>query len=198
MTLTHNHKTRGENITNSITVLRETYQNIELLFTELDRIGIEQAYNCITPRFLRWKSDTDSFGWLISDFIKLYQKKADPITSHIPELREGPIYGVEIEFDTEEGYPILSLNRYSFDFSFWSKLPSVSDRWVFYYPFRNNNEFYIEEKEGIWKSVIDQKAQKKYWGLQNAISFGMPLLDIKSSEDVRKKIFEGFDTLNSL
>jgi hypothetical protein len=184
------HKTRGENITNAITVLKETYENLELLFSELDRVGTEEGFFCLTPRFLRYKSDTDYLGWLTSDFTKLYQRKSDTVAPHLPELREGAIFGIEVELqDEDNGYPVLSIIEYFYDYTYWNRLPSVSDRWVFYCPFRNENEFKIEESNGTWTSVPFDRVKKKYWGLQKAVAYGMPLVEIKSSEDIRDKVF---------
>jgi hypothetical protein len=185
-------KTRGENITNAMNVIQETYANLELLFTELDRVGAEEGFSSLTPRFLRYKSDNDYFGWLTRDFIKLYQRKDGAMTSNLSELREGPIYGVEVELDTNEGYPIISMIEYTFDYSYWDSLPVAKDRGIFYSPFRNDNEFDIDENNGVWTSVPHERVKKKYWGLQKAVAYGIPLVEVESSEDIRLKVFGKF------
>lgn len=62
----------GQNISNIVYVLRETFKNLNLLFSELDQIGEEEGFVSITPRFSRWRSDSDYEGWLTSNFIKFY------------------------------------------------------------------------------------------------------------------------------
>ncbi|AIQ39908.1 hypothetical protein [Paenibacillus sp. FSL R5-0912] len=62
----------GGNISLAVKVLRETYKNLNLLFGEMDMIGKEVGFVPLTPRFLRWKSDSYEDGWLLNNFIKIY------------------------------------------------------------------------------------------------------------------------------
>lgn len=56
-----------------VEVLRTTYKNLTLLMGEMDMVGKEQGFAPLGPKFLRWKSDRYEEGWLLSDFIKIYQ-----------------------------------------------------------------------------------------------------------------------------
>lgn len=182
MTLTAD---KGQNITTAVTVLRETYKNLDLLFGELDRIGEEEGFIPITPKFLRWKSDADYDGWLTRNFIKLYK---------IPEDSASPIktiYGIEIDLDKEK-FPILSLLKYTFEASEWPEKTSPSDHWIFWDPFRRDNFFNIDKADGVWTSVPLEKAKKRYRGMQKAIFISMPLVSIASPEDVRNIVFGVF------
>ncbi|OIJ21705.1 hypothetical protein BKP45_03120 [Anaerobacillus alkalidiazotrophicus] len=123
----------GGNISIAVDVLRETYKNLHLLFSELDRIGEDEGFVPITPKFLRWKSDSAHEGWLTSNFIKLYQIENEHPSTNITDLKNGPIFGIEVDLGEDE-YPVIALIRYHFDYSYWTRLPNVSDHWVFISP----------------------------------------------------------------
>jgi hypothetical protein len=181
---------KGNNITNAVKVLKETYKNLNLLFVELDRVGERSGYVSITPKFLRWQSDADCDGWLTNDFIKLYQLKSDPDLHHIEGMKDGLVYGIEVDLDTYE-YPVIALNIYDFDLSAWKNL-SVSDHWKYWDPFRYIDYFDIDEKGMTSSSKTKEKYVSRYSGLQRSISKSMPLLSISSPEDIKTLIFEGF------
>ncbi|RHW37453.1 hypothetical protein D1B33_07880 [Lysinibacillus yapensis] len=187
----------GQNISNSIYVLKETYKNLNLLFSELDRIAEKEGFIPLTPKFLRWKSDSNYNGWLTSNFIKLYQIEKDPPLKHIQNLKEGFIYGIEVDLEGEDNYPIISLSRYQFDFSEWFRIPTTSDHWIFWDPFRKDKFFEINKVNDVWISKTLEKSKIRYWGMQNAVSIEIPLVSITSSEEIRSKIFLEFNNLPS-
>ncbi|WP_312474456.1 hypothetical protein [Neobacillus sp.] len=184
----------GQNISTAVEVLIETYKNLDSLFVELDRIGEEEGFLTLTPRFMRWKSDSDPAGWLTSNFIKLYQLEKDPDFSNNLGLKSGSLFGVEVDLLTNE-YPVISLIRYTFDYSHWTKLPSISDHWIFFGPFRYDNFFNIYEEDGLWSSEPLDKAKKRYWGIQRAVARQIPLVEITTPESIRTKIFQELDQL---
>lgn len=179
----------GQNITTAVDVLLETYQNLEIFFAELDRVGEEEGFISLTPRFMRWKSDTDPSGWLTKNMIKIYQLEKDLNLSSLPDLKSGPIFGIEVDLNYKD-YPIISLNRYTFDFNYWTRMPSVSEHWIFYGPFRYEDSFSIEEFNGIWTSKTYEKAKKRYWGMEEAVGIEIPLVEVTSPQSVREKIFQ--------
>jgi hypothetical protein len=183
-----NNNSNGENITSAVTVLKETYRSLNTLFHEMDRIAEEEGFTSLTPKFLRWKSDSDSDGWLTNNFIKLYQVEGNSAIPHLPELQDGDLFGVEVDLD-EDDSPQIALTRYTYDYTFWTRMPAISDHWIFYYPFREDNSFEIVESNGVWKSKPYTKSIKKYWGIQRAVSRSIPLLKVNSSETVRSEIF---------
>ncbi|AIQ56197.1 hypothetical protein [Paenibacillus borealis] len=63
----------GVNISVAVNVLRQTYKNLNLLFSEMDMIAEEMGFVPLSTRFLRWKSDNYEDGWLLNNFIKIYQ-----------------------------------------------------------------------------------------------------------------------------
>ncbi|MCQ2011172.1 hypothetical protein NOM01_14380 [Sporolactobacillus sp. STSJ-5] len=184
---------KGKNITNAVMVLKETYKSINLLLDELDRVSKRSGYMSITPRFLRKRSDANFNGWLTSDFIKLYQWEDDPELPHLKSMKDGLIYGVEVDLDSED-YPTIGLNIYNFDLSNWTTHPSVSDYNLYWDPFRDDVHFNIntDEKELFYSSETKEKYISNYSYLKRSVSKVIPLLSISSSEDIKEKIFEGF------
>ncbi|AJG91221.1 hypothetical protein I6G77_28095 (plasmid) [Bacillus tropicus] len=188
MSLTNN---LGQNITLATNILQKTYENLNLLFIEMDRVGEEEGFMSLTPKFLRWKSESNTNGWLTSNFIKLYQLQENSSVPHISDLRTGDIYCVEVSLNNgSEDYPEITLARFTYDYDFWTKMPSVSDHWIFFYPFRDENNFKIQEKNGIWTSTPYEKSRKKYWGIQQGLAQVIPLLQITSPETIRSEIFK--------
>ncbi|MCH4826376.1 hypothetical protein [Planococcus halocryophilus] len=187
---------KGEHIIQAANLLKETYENLNILFQELDRVGEEQGYVTITPRFMRYKSDTDTHGWLITNFIKLYVK-AETVPSSIEEIRDLPWYGVMVDLTNDDGenLPMLSIIRYQFDQSFWQRLPAVSDHWTFYTPFYED-DFDITHNENKWSILSGGNLKKKHSGFEKLEAVDIPLFDVKSPEDVRSKVFEGLDKLD--
>jgi hypothetical protein len=184
----------GQNISNAVYVLKETYKNLNLLFSELDRIGEKEGFISITPRFLRWKSDSDYDGWLTSNFIKLYQLEEDLPLNNVPNMRDGSIYGIEVDLRENE-YPIISLIRYNFEYYGWTRMPAISYHKVFWDPFRVEKFFDITETNGLWISTPLEKAKDRYLGMQNAVAREIPLLSITSPEDIKTKIFQELENL---
>lgn len=177
----------GTNIAQAFKVLLKTYENLDLLFTEMDMEAEEAGLIPLTQRPLRWKSDVHYSGWLINDFIKLYQLKEDPSPADEANTGIGTLYGVEVNF--EEEYPKLWLIRYTYDFSAWTRLPAVSDHPTFYYPLVDEGAFRITEIDGRLKGTpVDDKVRKRYWGIQEAVACSIPLVQVSSRDAIRSDI----------
>lgn len=84
-------------------------------------------------------------------------------------MRVGDLYGIEIDLRKDD-YPIISLVRYNFDYSAWTRIPSFSDHLVFWDPFMIEKFFEIVETNGLWTSKPLEKAKIRYWGIQNAVA----------------------------
>ncbi|WP_166030732.1 hypothetical protein [Neobacillus terrae] len=143
-----------------------------------------------TPKFLRWKSDSSTAGWLTNNFIKLYQFENHTSLPNLPEVKEGPVYCVEVDLEGKDDYPEITLAKLTYDFSQWTKVPGVSDHWIFWDIFRMTNSFEINESNGTWASKPHSKAAKKYWGLQSAQGESFPLINVSSAETIKTKIFD--------
>lgn len=186
---------KGESIIQATNLLKETYQNINILFQELDRIGEEEGYVTITPRFMRYKSDTDVTGWLTTNFIKLYVK-AKVVPSSIEDVRDLSWYGVMVDLtdDDEDDVPMLSIIRYQFDQSYWTRLPAVSDHGTFWWPFYDG-EYDITHEKNVWSVISNREVKKKHAGFEKLKAIDIPLFDIKSPEDVREKVFKELEKI---
>ena len=181
----------GENISLSVKVLRETYRNINLLFTEMDMIGKEHGFIPLIPRFLRWKSDSYEEGWLLSSFIKIYQLDSSSAGKYqVSDLRDGDVYVVEIDLEGQENYPEITLSRFQYDLSLWEHLPSIADHWLFHDPYWLESHFTIEYNSGIWRTKTNEKSIKRYWGLQRAVGKSIPLTTVTDSETIREQIYQ--------
>lgn len=189
-------ETKGESIIQATKLLRETYKNLNILFQELDRVGEEEGYATITPRYMRYKSDTDTTGWLTTNFIKLYVK-SEKVPESIEDIRDSAWYGVMIDLtdDDHQEIPVVSVIRYEFDQSYWKRLPVVSDHWTFWSPF-NEGEYAIGGDDRRWTIDSNGKGKKKHSGFEKLIATDVPLFDLKNPEDVRLKIFYEFEKLN--
>lgn len=185
----------GESIVQATNIMIETYENLSILFGELDRVGEREGYIAITPRFMRYKSDTDYSGWLTTNFIKLYVKTSNPISS-IEDIRELDWFGVMVDLlgDDEKKIPMVSIIRYQYDQSYWNRLPAVSDHWAFFLPFVEDG-FEILHEGNEWTSTSNVRAKKKHLGFEIAKAIDIPLFEINSPEDIQIKVFEGFDRL---
>ncbi|WP_123039207.1 hypothetical protein [Cohnella candidum] len=186
---------KGENITKALNVLYKTYENLELLFSDMDKEAEQMGFVSHTDKFMRWKSDANFNGWLTSSFIKLYQVEGERGSEQLEELRQGDIYAVEINL--EEEYPQIWLCRHRFDFSVWKRMPATADHWLFYQPLYLDNEslFKLVEKDEFWYSMPTAKAQKSYWGIQGSVAVSVPLVTVHSAETIRAEIFDRLRTL---
>lgn len=124
------------NIQNAFEVVRNTYQNIEKLFAELDRQGNKLSFEPVLLQIIRWKSDCDYNGW-----------------------KDDVVYAIEISI---EGEPVLNVGTYSFIYMESVPKASVSDRWKFYWPLYDEGNFSdITLENGKTKSVpIDEKVSR--------------------------------------
>lgn len=191
----------AQNIDNAFLVVRETYSNLNKLFSALDNECIENGYiNIIKDQkpFLRWKSDNEPFGWLINSFVKLYQKKDSPKKnedSQSNEIRkDNYIYALEFNLETS---PIIRLAKFSFSADSWTKSPTVSEHWVFYWPLKktNTNEFEFSSNNNLHKSIPKNDAiMNKFKKLKN-VEYKEILLTEITSENFSEIIFKGFNEL---
>jgi hypothetical protein len=161
---------------------------------EMEVEAKEAGFVSLTPKFLRWKSDNESDGWLINDFIKLYQREGDTSPAEESNQDIGSIYGVEINF--EEEYPKIWLIRYTFDFSLWGRIPAISDHRTFYYPLGESSWFNVKEQNALRTGTpVDDSVKKRFWGIQKAIGKSIPLVQVTSRESIRTLIFDALLSL---
>ncbi len=194
----------GENIRNAVTVLYKTYENVERLM-ECCKIVAEEktSYRSSVPKFLRFKSDNDTTGWLLNDFILLFQNSEDPDCESGNGLKDAPIYAMEIYLGgsdhDKDDYPAIYLSKFEYeDINDWEEGCSPSDHWAFYYPLRKPDYMNIKEKKDITIATPQsEKASRTYWDLKKVTTKRIDLFEV-TPENITEKIFGNFDKLSAM
>lgn len=193
----------AENIRNAFHVVYKSYENIQKLIDYCKMISSEKShYVNVVDKFLRYKSDTNLSGWLIRDFIVLFQDKYDLELNN--KWRDGPIYVMEIELFNPEAdiektteIPCVRLSKFEYEsLQNWTNGCSPTNHWRFHDPLRNNDIMNIkEESDYLHITSRDQEASDhNYWGVKKITSKRIPLTDI-TADNVVEKIFQTFDKL---
>ncbi|MDR1753431.1 MAG: hypothetical protein LBR74_00800 [Eubacterium sp.] len=188
----------GTNIFNAFEVVKNTHESINKLMQYCKSMAEEKGeYTLASPKFLRWRSDNNSWGWSISNFILLFQSKKDVELEH-NDWRDGPVYVLEINLYDPENYdtPMINIAKYEYNnISAWGNGVSPAEHW------RINQPLYSDELD--WKidglsydgHVKDeQSADSKWWGLRRIVGYSVSLTDI-TPENAYDVIFGGFDSL---
>lgn len=190
----------SENIRNAFKVIYKTYENIDKMIKYCKTISDENNYVVSNNKFLRWKSDNDSYGWAINNFILLFQNKDDMELDN--GWRKGPIYVIEIDF-TNEGIPTVYLSKYEYKgIDNWNNTQiSLSDHWRYYWPVRKSEYFKVENRDEyeIYNPQLGTESdrEKYYWGLNRVVRYSEELIDI-NSENIKEKVFKRFDLLREI
>ena len=189
----------SENIRNAFKVVYKTYENIDKMMKYCKVICEDNNYVQCTNKFLRWKSDSDFYGWAINNFILIFQNKSD--MEYENGLRNGPLYVLEIDF-SYECIPTVYISKYEYkNIDTWSGQFSAADNWRFYWPVRKR-EYFKQEKIGEYDiylpEVNSEIAREKYYlGLERAVRYSEDLVDI-NSDNIAEKIFERFNLLRDI
>lgn len=192
----------SENIRNALQVLYKTYENVQKLINYTRIIAQEKTnYQIAAPKTLRWRSDNDTDGWLINDFILLFQNSADPDCESGNGWKNGPVYAMEIclgEKDCDY-LPYLHLSKFEYqDMNGWSEGCSPSSHWVFYWPQWEEEYIDFVQKGDVWIGVVsDEKYSDKYWGLKKVTFFETDLMAVNSA-NLKEMIFGRFDSLRGM
>ncbi|MDR3597709.1 hypothetical protein [Clostridium sp.] len=187
----------AENIRNAFKVVNKTYENINKMMNYCKTIADEgNEYVVSVPKFLRYKSDNEFDGWLINDFILIFQSKEDEGLEN--EWRNGPIYVLDIDFNYEDT-PKIYLSKFEYkNIESWSKGCSPANHWRFYWPVRNLEYMKCIDTYGyeIWtpKKGKESAADNSYWGIKKAVCYTEELIDI-NAENIKEKIFDRFTWL---
>lgn len=151
----------------------------------------------MTNKFLRYKSDSNYQGWLINDFVKLYQYKEDNKMEN--EWKDGPIFVMEINF---EDSPIVYLSKFEYeDMTKWSEGVSPASYWRFTNAIdcqgNGFNVSDVKEMGGYFISKPEPSVKEKYWSVERVIYTKIGLLEIESN-NIHEKIFGTFKILRSI
>ena len=176
----------GENILNAVRVITKTHENVNKLLSCCKNLSKQDGsnYELLTEKFLRWKSDSNFYGWMLTSFILLFKRKDDDNQT---------IYGIEINLDEVE----LNVVKYVYnDVVDFERYISPASHWIYYYPIHNDtNEFTQIENENYIESKPND-AENRY-GLNRVVFKTFPLVEIMA-DNVNEKVFDTFDKLAAL
>ena len=192
----------GENIKNALKVIYKTYENIQKLMEYTTTIVVGKTdYISAAPKFLRKKSDNDIKGWLLNDFILLFQNVKGEDCRSGNGWKNDPVYVMEIclgEKDNEN-LPLIYTSKFEyFNLNNWDEGCSPANHWAFYYPLRNEDHMNFVTKDD-YKVITpkNEKCSNTYWGLKKITSKSVSLFDI-TADNLLEKIFGEFDNLAKL
>lgn len=193
--------TSMENIRNAMQVLYETYENVQKLMDYTQMVAQESTkYRLVSPKFLRYKSDSETRGWLINDFILVFQNSDDPDCESENGWKNAPVYTMEIYLGDkdykESNVPSIYLSKFEYsDLNDWRESCSPAEHWRFYYPLRSKNDMEFIEK-GIYciGTPRNAKTSSKYWNLKKVTFREIGLIEV-NSDNLKHMIFDNFDNL---
>lgn len=152
-------------------------------------------YYPAVSKFLRYKSDNDCDGWMVTDFFLLYQNKHDKKLEN--GWRNGAIYVMEINLE-EEDIPTVFLSKFEYtDMGSWTSGCSPANYWAFYWPIRIDEMDYEKHTDvsvAIPKKSMEQKIAKDYWGLKRVVTVEVPLIEL-TADNVKDKVFGSFERI---
>lgn len=191
----------GENIINAINVIYNTYDNLNKFMSHLRLVAERDTlYAPVTDKFLRFKSDKDYYGWMITRFILLFQHKNDELLTN--GWRNGPVYSIDIILNNVdangEGKPIFECAQY--EYKSMRELEKISPAHVGMFtnpkdmlfraipaePLEHNGIAYIRSSE------IDEDISKQLKGLKYLI-FSSGTLTFLTPNNVEKEVFGDFN-----
>lgn len=193
----------GKNIHNAVVVIKKTYEGIDKLMNYCRTICCknETNYNAAFSKFLRYKSDNDCEGWMIDDFILLFQNKSDIELKN--GWRNGPVFVMEINL-SDKDVPTVFLSKFEYEnIDNWNPGCSPADHDLFYQPLRMKESMDYEELleleyvKGTPKPSMKEKIAKDYRGLKRLVYMNIPLVKI-TSENANDMIFGSFDKLRNI
>jgi hypothetical protein len=187
----------GENIREAFDIVAKTYENVNKLMEYCRAKASEKGeFVLSTPKFLRWKSDVDVGGWLISSFILLFQNAKDQLLES--NWRNGSVYVLEINLYEPQHItaPIVNIAKFEYvDIESWSEGCSTSDHWVLYHPLYGENVEFEQDGANYTGYVVNKDdADKRFWGLRKITGIEVPLTEI-TNENAYETIFGGFRSL---
>lgn len=193
----------SENIRNALQVLYKTYENVQKLMDYTRIVAQEKTdYMLAAPKALRWKSDNEIDGWLISDFILLFQNNADPDCESQNGWKEAPVYAMEIylgNIDDKEALPSIYLSKFEFsNINNQSEGCSPSNHWIFYWPLRDEGNVDFVQMGNYWIGTPkNERYSSRHWGLKKVIYEKIDLMEV-NSENLKDIIFDSFDSMRAM
>lgn len=192
----------GENIRNALQVLYKTYENVQKLMDYAKITAREVTdYQLMSPKALRWKSDNDPEGWLLNDFILLFQNSTDPDCESGNEWKAAPVYAMELFLGKKDSgdLPSIYLSKFEYDnINGWNEGCSPANHWVFYWPIRSGDKMNFSADGEYFIGVPkEEKVSLSYWGLKQVTFTRIDLMSVHSG-NLKEKIFGTFDLLKEV
>jgi len=192
----------SENLRNALQVMYQTYDNVQKLMSYCITFAKESTkYRCFSDKFLRWKSDSYTAGWLTNSFILLFQNENSEDCESRNGWKKDAVYAMEICLGEKgkDNKPLIYLSKFEYyDINKWSEGCSPSNHWIFSHPTRIGD--IMEHNENGDYRIGNPKStniQDKYWGLKKVTTRTISLFDI-TAENVNEKIFNEFDQLANM
>lgn len=187
----------GENIFHAFEVVNKTHENVEKLMEFCKIMAAERKeFTLMSPKFLRYKSDSNYWGWNIRRMFLLFQDMQDePLENG---WREGPIYVLEIMlydpdecFDTNE--PRLEMAKFEYeDIEHFSSGVSPASYYYFEEPLYAVD--YEEMEDNLLVAEMPEEITQRCWGVKRVVCTDVPLVDV-NCENAYDIIFGTFKML---
>ena len=164
-------------------------------------IAEDSGYILMSDKFLRWKSDSNSDGWLLNSFILVFQRISDPECESGNHWRNAPVYTMEICLGIKsepERLPELLMSKFEYrNIGDWSEGCSPADHWGFHQPVHQGKakQFDVQQEEDFSIYIPNtSKVSEIYWDLEHVVSVSVPLINVTST-NLRDIVFGTFDRL---
>lgn len=191
----------GENIRNSIQVLYKTYESVSKMMEQCKAIAEDSGYIHMSDKFLRWKSDSNSDGWLLNSFILVFQRISDPECESGNHWRNAPVYTMEICLGIKsdpDRLPELLMSKFEYrNIGDWAEGCSPADHWGFHQPVHQGRakQFSVRQEEDFSIYIPNSsKVSETYWDLERVVSVTSPLISVTSA-NLQDVVFGTFDRL---
>lgn len=190
----------SENIYKAFEVVNKTHENVEKLIDFCRVMTMEKKeFDLVSPKFLRYKSDSDYRGWNTTRMFLLFQDTQDELLEN--EWRDGPIYVLEIllydtdwRFETNE--PRLEIAKFEYeDIKSWEPGGiGAGEQYYFKHPLYDVD--YEEMEDGILVAEMPKEITQKYWGVKRVVCKEALLVDV-NYENAYDVIFGAFKILKN-
>ncbi len=170
----------GENMFRAFEVVNKTHENVRKLI-DFCKVKAEETgeFELRSPKFLRYKSDTDYWGWNTTRMFLVFQDTQDKKLRN--GWRNGPLYVFEIclydpgVYETDE--PRVEIAKFEYeDMKSFSGVISVSDYWRFQDPLYCVD--YEEPETGIFAAEMPEEMSRKCWGVKRVVCKVEMLTDV--------------------
>lgn len=190
---------QGEKIFNAFALVNKTHEKVSQLMEYCKILAVEKKeYDLISPKFLRYRSDVDYWGWNMTQMFLLFQDTQDELLES--GWRNGPVYVLDILlYDPDECFesnePRLEMAKFEYeDIKNFSPGVSSASYDYFYHPLYNLD--YDELEDGTLIAEMPEEMSQRYWGVKRVVC-KVSLLEDVNSENAYDIIFGAFKELKN-